>query len=86
MLERGVLANRAKYLATEVGLEVTVQGHPDRRRPRRLQGLSRPSAPSATSAPPRSCRPTMDRMLEAIGKSALGLDAAMFNIPGTPPR
>jgi alkylation response protein AidB-like acyl-CoA dehydrogenase len=26
--------------------------------------------------------PTMDRMLEAIGKSALGLDAAMFNIPG----
>ncbi len=30
--------------------------------------------------------PTMDRMLEAIGKSALGLDAAMFNIPGSPPR
>jgi hypothetical protein len=30
--------------------------------------------------------PTMDRMLEAIGKSALGLDAAMFNVPGAPGR
>jgi hypothetical protein len=24
--------------------------------------------------------PTVDRMLEAIGKSALGLDPAMFNV------
>jgi hypothetical protein len=24
-------------------------------------------------------------MLEAIGKSALGLDAAMFHVAGTPP-
>jgi hypothetical protein len=29
--------------------------------------------------------PTVDRMLEAIGKSALGLDAAMFNVSGTTP-
>jgi hypothetical protein len=26
--------------------------------------------------------PTVDRMLEALGKSALGLDAAMFNVAG----
>ena len=26
--------------------------------------------------------PTVDRMLEAIGKSALGLDTAMFNVSG----
>jgi hypothetical protein len=30
--------------------------------------------------------PTMDRMLEAIGKSALGVDAPMFNISGGSPR
>ena len=29
--------------------------------------------------------PTVDRMLEAIGKSALGLDTAMFNVAGTNP-
>jgi alkylation response protein AidB-like acyl-CoA dehydrogenase len=27
--------------------------------------------------------PTVDRMLEAIGKSALGVRAAMFNVAGT---
>jgi hypothetical protein len=26
--------------------------------------------------------PTMDRMMEAIGKSALGLEAAMFRVGG----
>ncbi len=26
--------------------------------------------------------PTVDRMLEGIGKSALGLEAGMFNVPG----
>ena len=30
--------------------------------------------------------PTVDRMLEAIGKNALGLDAAMFNVSGTTSR
>jgi hypothetical protein len=29
--------------------------------------------------------PTMDRMLEAIGKSTLGVDAPMFNISGGNP-
>ena len=28
--------------------------------------------------------PTMDRMMEAIGKAALGLEAAMFRVGGTP--
>jgi hypothetical protein len=28
--------------------------------------------------------PTVDRMLEAIGKSALGSTTAMFNVSGTP--
>jgi hypothetical protein len=27
--------------------------------------------------------PTVDRMLEGIGKSALGLGAEMFRVPGT---
>ena len=26
--------------------------------------------------------PTVDRMLEAIGRSALGLETGMFNVPG----
>jgi hypothetical protein len=29
--------------------------------------------------------PSVDRMAETIGKSALGLDGAMFNVAGTPP-
>jgi len=84
-LERGVLANRAKYLATEVSLEVTskviqivggrgaYRDYPAERAFRDVR--------TSTLMPP-----TMDRMLEAIGKNALGLDAAMFNIPGKPPR
>jgi hypothetical protein len=28
--------------------------------------------------------PTVDRMLEAIGRSALGLDGAMFVVAGAP--
>src|SRR5262245_43786524 len=84
-LERGVLANRAKYLATEVSLDVTskviqiVRGrgayrdYPAERAFRDVR--------TSTLMPP-----TMDRMLEAIGKHALGLAAAMFNIPGAPSR
>ena len=30
--------------------------------------------------------PTMDRMLEAIGKTALGIETGMFNVSGEPPR
>ncbi len=29
--------------------------------------------------------PTPDRMLEAIGRNALGIEAAMFNVPGGGP-
>jgi len=84
-LERGVLANRAKYLATEVSLDVTskviqivggrgaYRDYPAERAFRDVR--------TSTLMPP-----TVDRMLEAIGKHALGLDAAMFNIPGAPAR
>ena len=84
-LERGVLANRAKYLATEVSLELTSKviqivggrgAYKDYPAERAFRDVR-----TSTLMPP-----TMDRMLEAIGKSALGLDAAMFNIPGAPPR
>jgi butyryl-CoA dehydrogenase len=79
--ERGELANRAKYLATETGLDVTskviqivggrgaYRDYPAERAFRDVR--------TSTLMPP-----TMDRMLEAIGKSALGLEGAMFNIPG----
>jgi len=81
VLGRGVLANRAKYLATEVSLEVTSKviqivggrgAYKDFPAERAFRDVR-----TSTLMPP-----TMDRMLEAIGKSALGLDAAMFNIPG----
>jgi alkylation response protein AidB-like acyl-CoA dehydrogenase len=81
MLERGLVANKAKYLATEVGLEVTSKviqivggrgAYKDYPAERAFRDLR-----TATLMPP-----TMDRMLEAIGKSALGVDAPMFNIPG----
>ena len=83
-LELGPLANRAKYLATEVGLHVTskviqvvggrgaFKDYPAERAFRDLR--------TCTLMPP-----TVDRMLEAIGKHALGLDASMFNVSGNPP-
>lgn len=49
LAQRGHLANRAKYLTTEIGLHVT-------------------------SLMP----PTMDRMIEGMGKLALGLGGGMF--------
>jgi alkylation response protein AidB-like acyl-CoA dehydrogenase len=81
MLQRGLLANRAKLLATEVGLTVTAhaiqtvggraayKAFPVERAFRDLR--------TATLMPP-----TMDRMMEAIGKAALGLEAAMFRVGG----
>ncbi len=81
MIDRGVLANKAKYLATEAGLEVTsnviqivggrgaYKDYPAERAFRDLR---------TSSLMP----PTVDRMLEGIGKSALGLEAGMFNVPG----
>ena len=83
--ELGPLANRAKYLATEVGLHVTskviqVVGG---------RGAYKDFPAERAFRDLRTCTlmpPTVDRMLEAIGKSALGLDAAMFNVSGRKPR
>src|SRR5262245_50741159 len=83
--ELGPLANRAKYLATEVGLHVTSKviqvvggrgAYKDYPAERAFRDLR-----TCTLMPP-----TVDRMLEAIGKSALGLDTAMFNVSGKKPR
>jgi alkylation response protein AidB-like acyl-CoA dehydrogenase len=80
----GPLANRAKYLATEVGLHVTSKviqvvggrgAYKDYPAERAFRDLR-----TCTLMPP-----TVDRMLEAIGRSALGLDASMFNVSGTSP-
>jgi alkylation response protein AidB-like acyl-CoA dehydrogenase len=80
---RGLLANRAKLLATEVGLAVTAHAiqtvggraaykdYPVERAFRDVR--------TATLMPP-----TMDRMMEAIGKAALGLESAMFRFGGEP--
>jgi alkylation response protein AidB-like acyl-CoA dehydrogenase len=77
--ERGLLANRAKYLGTEVGLEVTekviqvVGGRGAYREfpaERALRDLR-----TSTLMPP-----TMDRMVETIGKSALGMSEGMFRV------
>ena len=83
VVERALLANKAKYLATEVGLKVTsdviqvvggrgaYKDYPAERAFRDLR--------TCTLMPP-----TVDRMLEAIGKSALGVESGMFNIAGSP--
>ncbi len=83
--ERGLLANRAKYLATESGLEVTsrviqVVGGRGAYRDYPAERAFR-DVRTSTLMPP-----TVDRMLETIGKSALGLDAAMFTVAGSPPQ
>jgi alkylation response protein AidB-like acyl-CoA dehydrogenase len=84
LTELGPLANRAKYLATEVGLHVTSKAiqvvggrgaYKDYPAERAFRDLR-----TCTLMPP-----TVDRMLEAIGKSALGLDTAMFNVSGRKP-
>ncbi|HUM14185.1 MAG TPA: acyl-CoA dehydrogenase family protein [Candidatus Nitrosotalea sp.] len=77
--ERGVLGNKAKYLATEVGLAVTSKviqvvggrgAYKDFPAERAFRDLR-----TSTLMPP-----TVDRMLEGIGKSALGLEGGMFKI------
>jgi alkylation response protein AidB-like acyl-CoA dehydrogenase len=77
--ERGVLGNKAKYVATEIGLAVTsrviqvVGGRgaykefPAERAFRDMR--------TSTLMPP-----TVDRMLEGIGKNALGIEGSMFKI------
>lgn len=83
MVGRGLLANKAKYLATEVGLMVTSKviqivggrgAYKDYLVERAFRDLR-----TATLMPP-----TVDRMLEAIGKSALGIETAMFRLGAGP--
>jgi alkylation response protein AidB-like acyl-CoA dehydrogenase len=80
--ERGVLGNKAKYIATEVGLAVTSKviqvvggrgAYKDFPAERAFRDLR-----TSTLMPP-----TVDRMLEGIGKNALGLDGGMFKIAGS---
>jgi alkylation response protein AidB-like acyl-CoA dehydrogenase len=79
LVERGVLGNKAKYLATEVGLAVTSKviqvvggrgAYRDFPAERAFRDLR-----TATLMPP-----TVDRMLEGIGKNALGIEAGMFKL------
>jgi butyryl-CoA dehydrogenase len=81
--QRGFLANKAKYLATEVGLEVTgkviqVVGGRGAYREYPVERAFR-DLRTATLMPP-----TVDRMLEAIGKSTLGIETAMFRFGSGP--
>jgi len=77
--ERGVLGNKAKYLATEAGLAVTSKviqvvggrgAYKDFPAERAFRDLR-----TSTLMPP-----TVDRMLEGIGKNALGIDGGMFKV------
>jgi alkylation response protein AidB-like acyl-CoA dehydrogenase len=77
LVARGLLAAKAKYLATETALEVTSRviqvvggrgAYRDFPAERALRDVR-----TSTLMPP-----TPDRMLEAIGKSTLGLDTPMF--------
>jgi alkylation response protein AidB-like acyl-CoA dehydrogenase len=81
LVERGVLGNKAKYLATEVGLAVTSKviqvvggrgAYKDFPAERAFRDLR-----TSTLMPP-----TVDRMLEGIGKNALGIEAGMFKVSG----
>jgi alkylation response protein AidB-like acyl-CoA dehydrogenase len=83
MVERGLLANRAKYVATEAGLDVTSKviqvvggrgAYKDYPAERAFRDVR-----TATLMPP-----TVDRMLEAIGKSALGLQEGMLRFGSGP--
>jgi alkylation response protein AidB-like acyl-CoA dehydrogenase len=77
--ERALLANRAKFLGTEVGLEVTekviqVVGGRGAYRDFPAERAFR-DVRTSTLMPP-----TMDRMVETIGKSALGIAEGMFRV------
>ncbi|MBM4439934.1 MAG: acyl-CoA/acyl-ACP dehydrogenase [Candidatus Rokubacteria bacterium] len=84
VVERGLLANRAKVLATETGLEVTeqvIQVMGGRAAYRALP-VERAFRDLRTST---LMPPTVDRMLETIGKSALGITEGMFKVGGVSP-
>jgi alkylation response protein AidB-like acyl-CoA dehydrogenase len=83
LTDKAMLANKAKYLATEVGLLVTSKviqlvggrgAYKDYPAERAFRDLR-----TSTLMPP-----TLDRMLEAIGKTALGIETGMFNVSGEP--
>ena len=79
VVERANLANRAKFLATEVSLDVTsraiqIVGGRGAYREFPLERAFR-DVRTSTLMPP-----TMDRMAEAIGKTALGLTEGMFRL------
>jgi alkylation response protein AidB-like acyl-CoA dehydrogenase len=83
VVERGLLANRAKFIATETALDVTSRvvqvvggrgAYKDYPAERAFRDVR-----TATLMPP-----TVDRMLEAIGKAALGLQEGMFRFGGGP--
>src|SRR2546425_3360564 len=81
---RGVLAAKAKYVTTEAGLLATSRviqlvggrgAYKEHRVERAFRDL-------------RTCTlmvPSVDRMLEAIGKNALGIETGMLNVAGAPP-
>jgi alkylation response protein AidB-like acyl-CoA dehydrogenase len=84
-LGRGLLAAKAKYLATEIGMHVASKviqvvggrgAYRDLPAERALRDLR-----TSTLMPP-----TVDRMLETIGKSALGIQEGMFRLGGSGPQ
>jgi alkylation response protein AidB-like acyl-CoA dehydrogenase len=85
VVERGLLAAKAKYLATEVGLHVTSKviqvvggrgAYKDYPAERAFRDVR-----TSTLMPP-----TVDRMLETIGKCALGIQEGMFRLVGSGPQ
>jgi alkylation response protein AidB-like acyl-CoA dehydrogenase len=85
LADKTMLASKAKYFATEVGLLVTSKviqvvggrgAYKDYPAERAFRDVR-----TSTLMPP-----TMDRMLEAIGKTALGIETGMFNVAGESPR
>ena len=84
-LGRALLAAKAKYLATEVGLHVTskviqVVGGRGAYRDLPAERAFR-DVRTSTLMPP-----TVDRMLETIGKCALGIQEGMFRLGGSGPQ
>jgi butyryl-CoA dehydrogenase len=79
-----VLANKAKALATQVGLQVTATA---------MQVVGGRSALKDLPVERayrdlRTCTlmpPTIDRMLETVGKSLLGVEVQMFNFAAAQP-
>jgi alkylation response protein AidB-like acyl-CoA dehydrogenase len=83
-VQRGLLANRAKWVGTEAGLYVTsrvlqVVGGRGAYRALPVERAFR-DLRTATLMPP-----TMDRMLQGIGQQALGIQAGMFSVAGGAP-